>query len=308
MEVFRSLPHPPLARPVALSIGNFDGVHRGHQALLQAMMADARPRGWLAGLMTFDPHPLAVLRPQTTARCLSTIDERLALLEALGLDFVVVHPFSREVARTPAGEFVARLHESLRLAALWIGPDFALGRDREGNVPFLRELGRARGFEVHVLSPQMLAGAEVRSGTIREHLLAGEVAAAGEKLGHPYQISGQVVGGAQRGRTIGFPTANLTISENRLLPANGVYATWTQLPGRPALLPGVTNIGVRPSFDNGQLTVETHLLDFQGDLYGQQVTLTFVRRLRAEMRFASVDGLRAQIRQDIETARRVLNP
>lgn len=310
MRIFHALPNPPLAQPSALTIGNFDGVHLGHLALLRAMLANARRAGWQAGLLTFDPHPTVVLRPEGQAPYLTTLPERLQAIDALGLDYAVVYPFSLETARTPARAFVENVWQSLNLAALWVGPDFALGRNREGDVDALRAMGQDFDFELHVIDPQTLAGDEVRSGRIRQHLLAGEVAEAEGKLGRPYRITGQVVTGAQRGRSIGFPTANLAVPEGRLLPANGVYATWVEIlddNGQGAgRLPGVTNIGVRPSFDNGQRTVETHLMDFQGDLYGRNVALIFVQRLRPEMRFPSVDALRGQIEQDVRRAREML--
>ncbi len=310
MRVFHALPNPPLDRPCNLAIGNFDGVHRGHQALLGAMIDDARRHGRQAGLLTFDPHPTIVLRPDRVQSYLTTMAERLEALAELPLDFAVVYPFSLETARTPARAFIAALQQALRLAALWVGPDFALGRNREGDVDALQAMGAELGFSVHVIEPQLLQGEEVRSGRVRTYLLEGDVQAAALQLGRPYQVTGQVVAGAQRGRSIGFPTANLAVPEGRLLPANGVYATWVHLDDDPVMrgrrLASVTNIGVRPSFDNGQRTVETHLLDFDGDLYGRPLTLLFAARLRPEQRFPSVDALIAQIGQDAAAARRLL--
>lgn len=310
MVVFRQLPNPPLAQPSALTIGNFDGVHLGHQALIRRMQDHARQHGWLAGLLTFDPHPVSVLRPDVPQAYLTTPGERVELLRGLGLDYTVVYPFSMETARTPAAEFVSRLKATLRLEALWVGPDFALGRDREGDVAGLQRMGQQMGFEVQVMPPHTVQGGEVRSGRIRQDLLAGDVAQAARGLGWRYRVSGVVVAGASRGRTIGFPTANLEVSPQRLLPANGVYATWAvleeQAPGAPRSYASVTNIGVRPSFDNGQRTVETYLLDFEGDLYGQPITLEFVERLRPEQRFPSLEALQAQIAADVATARQIL--
>jgi riboflavin kinase/FMN adenylyltransferase len=310
MRVFHTLPNPPLDSPSNLAIGNFDGVHRGHQALLRAMIDDARRHGRQAGLLTFDPHPTAVLRPDRVHSYLTTMAERLEALAELPLDFAVVYPFGVETARTPASHFIAQVHQALRLAALWVGPDFALGRNREGDVPALRIMGSEIGFSVHTIEPHLLAGEEVRSGRVRAYLLAGDVQAAAQQLGRPYQVTGLVVAGAQRGRSIGFPTANLAVPEGRLLPLNGVYATWAHLDDDPVMrgqrLASVTNVGVRPSFDNGQRTVETHLLDFAGDLYGRLLTLQFVARLRPEQRFSSVDALIAQIHLDVAAGRRLL--
>lgn len=304
MQTLYQLPSSPFSTPSNLTIGNFDGVHLGHQALIRALIDDARSAGRQAGVMTFHPHPAAVLRPNTDHQVLTTVEERLALFERLGLDFAVVYPFTRETAATPAREFMAQLSASLRLASLWVGPDFALGRNREGNIDALREFGATQGFQVHVITPQILGEGEVRSGRIRANLLDGDVTGAAQQLGRYYQIDGRVVEGARRGRTIGFPTANLDVPASRLLPANGVYATWAEVAGQRH--PSVTNIGVRPSFDNGQRTVEAYLLDFQGDLYGQQMTLELVARLRAEMRFSGIDALRAQIEHDVNVARDLL--
>ena len=342
MKIFYDLPDPPLPNPAALTIGNVDGVHLGHQALLQAMLADATRKGWQAGLLTFAPHPVAVLRPRQTPLYLMTLAERLALLQSLrfpvpsspssipeslpgplklpadassdllrrSLDFIVVHPFSQATARMSARDFMAILHHAIGLKSLWVGPDFALGRNRSGDVTALRAIGQEMGFDVNVITPQLLDGSEVRSGRIRQHLLDGEVAQAAQKLGRPYQVTGEVVRGAQRGRTLGFPTANLAVNEGRLLPANGVYATWVSLANEgsgSASHPAVTNIGVRPSFGSGRRTVETHLIDYQGDLYGHQLKLQFVERLRPEQHFASINELRDQIAHDVAMARRILN-
>ena len=310
MRTYHALPNPPLDSPSNLAIGNFDGVHRGHQALLSAMIDDARRQGRHAGLLTFDPHPSAVLRPDRVHSYLTTMAERLEALAELPLDFAVVYPFTLETARMPAPSFIAEVQLAIKLAALWVGPDFALGRNREGDVPALQGIGSELGFTVHTIEPQLLDGEEVRSGRVRAYLLEGDVQAAAGQLGRPYQVTGLVVAGAQRGRSIGFPTANLAVPDGRLLPSNGVYATWAHLDDDPLMrgrrLASVTNIGVRPSFDNGQRTVEAHLLDFDGDLYGRPLTLQFAVRLRPEQRFTSVDALIAQIGLDAAAARRLL--
>lgn len=310
MRTFHILPDPPLATPCNLAIGNFDGVHRGHQALLTAMREDAHRHGRQAGVLTFDPHPAALLRPDRVHSYLTTMPERLEVFAELALDFAVVYPFSLETAHMPAAAFIAQVQQAVQMAALWVGPDFALGRNREGDVATLRAIGQDRGYQVHTIEPQLLEGEEVRSGRIRSYLLEGDVQAAGRQLGRPYQVSGQVAMGAQRGRLLGFPTANLAVPEGRLLPANGVYATWAYLDDAPTRrgqpLASATNVGVRPSFDNGQRTVEAYLLDFDGNLYDQQVTLQFVARLRPEERFSDITALIAQIRRDEEATRRLL--
>lgn len=310
MRTYHALPNPPLNMPCNLAIGNFDGVHRGHQALLRAMIDDARRYGRQAGLLTFDPHPAALLRPDRVHSYLTTVPERLEVFGGLPLDFAVAYPFTLETARTPAAGFMALVQQAVQMAALWVGPDFALGRNREGDVPALRAIGRELGYTVHTIEPHLLDGEEVRSGRIRSYLLEGDVQAAAQQLGRLYQVTGRVVAGAQRGRTIGFPTANLAVPDERLLPANGVYATWARLDDDPLMrgqrLASVTNVGVRPSFDNGQRTVETHLLAFDGNLYGRPLTLQFAARLRPEQRFSSVEALTAQIGRDVAAARRLL--
>ena len=196
MYVYHNLPLRPLEAPSNLSIGNFDGVHLGHQALLRAMAVDAHRQGRQAGLLTFDPHPATVLRPHSPQPYLTTIAERLAVLRDVGLDFVVVYPFTLETARTPAASFIARLKDALHLRALWVGPDFALGRNREGDVDSLRKLGETDGFTVHTIDPQIIGGDEVRSGRIRQHLQDGQVEIAAQLLGRPYLVNGIVVDGA----------------------------------------------------------------------------------------------------------------
>lgn len=305
MQAYFALPEPPLAEPCNLAIGNFDGVHRGHQALLRAMIADARVQGRAAGLLTFDPHPIAVMRPEQQHLVLTTPAQRLAVLADVGLDFVVVYPFTRVTAHTDAAVFMTAVQQAVQMRSLWVGPDFALGRNRSGDISALRALGETLGYRVQVIEPQLFDGEEVRSGRIRTALLAGEVEDAARQLGRAYVVTGTVVAGAQRGRSIGFPTANLAVPPQQLLPANGVYATWATLAdGQPRA--SVTNVGVRPSFDHGHRTVETFLLDFSGDLYDQPMTLTFVARLRPELRFASVDALKQQIAQDVLAARGIL--
>lgn len=304
MNVYHDVQTIRFEKPTVLSIGNFDGVHRGHQVLLQRLVAAAHAGRAHAGIVTFDPHPREVLRSDQALPPLNTIEERLDLLRPHGLDFVIVQPFTLEIAQMEARQFVQLLVDHLRLRALWVGPDFALGRRRTGTVPVLEALGVEMGFMVEILHAQRVSGEEVRSLRIRELLLAGEVAQAGQLLGRPHFIRGDVVGGAQRGGSIGFPTANLALRSNRLVPANGVYATWIDLPAERRA--AVTNIGVRPTFDGQDRSIEAHILDFSGDLYGQTVTLHFVERLRGEQRFAGVDELVAQIRRDVAAGRAIL--
>ncbi len=305
MNVYHDLRQTLIQTPTYLSIGNFDGVHRGHQILLRQLTAAARAGNGLAGILTFDPHPREVLRPDQALPPLNTLDERLMLLQPLGLDFVIVQPFTLAFAQMDANEFVHLLVDRVRLHELWVGPDFALGRKRTGTVPVLQQLGATLGFSVHVLGAQRVADEEVRSLRIRELLLDGDVVAASQLLGRPHFMRGTIVGGARRGGTIGFPTANLAMMGNCLVPANGVYATWIDLPAERRA--AVTNIGVRPTFAGQDRSIEAHILDYSGDLYGQTVTLHFIERLRGEQRFGGVDELVAQIRRDAAAARAILH-
>lgn len=300
--------------PTYLTLGNFDGMHRGHTALMDTLIqlaADQSPPAQTA-MLTFDPHPLAVLRPQIEHKLLTSPAERLLPAAQQGIDFGIVQPFNREIAALSAQGFLALLQSHLGLTGLVVGPDFALGRNREGTLDRLRELGREMNYTVHVIEPIDLHGRAVRSSVIREHLRQGEVDAAWELLGRPYHATGTVIEGDKRGRLLGTPTANLQLGDEKLWPVDGVYATraWVLQQGRPHAYWSVTNLGVRPTVDGTQRRFETHILDFpnanhDGDLYGQQLTVEFVARLRGEIRFSGLDELIAQIGRDIQSARAV---
>jgi riboflavin kinase/FMN adenylyltransferase len=302
----RQLADVQVTRSVALSIGSFDGVHRGHQYLIARLVAAADAAGRTPAVLTFYPHPRQVLRGWEPGYYLTDPAEKAELLSRYGIELVVTHPFDETVRQMRARAFVEELREHLRLADLWVGPDFALGYRREGDVPFLRALGAEMGFEVHVVEEKLaLDGAPVSSERIREALRAGDVAGAAESLGRQYSLVGTVVHGDHRGRTIGFPTANLRLPAERTVPGRGVYGTWAVVGGER--FASVTNIGVRPTFDGTQATtVEAHLLDFSGDLYDQALALEFVARIRDEQRFAGVAELVAQIKQDVETGKSLL--
>jgi riboflavin kinase/FMN adenylyltransferase len=312
MQTYLGFPDPPLGHGAYLTIGNFDGVHRGHQMLVSEMVTAAHAAGCLAGLLTFDPHPLAVLRPDLPLAYLTSPEERAAILAALGLDFVLIWPFDRATAGLSAAAFMVQLIGRVPLCALWIGPDFALGRGREGDAGRLHELGRELGYEVRVMPAYDWGGEPVRSSRIRALLAEdGAVDQVAGLLGRPYQVWGEVGAGAQRGRSLGFPTANIALPAGRLTPAFGVYACWAWHGERG--YPAVVNVGVRPSFDNqqgtfdsGRHTIEAYLLDFDGDLYGATLGLSFIRRLRGERRFDDIAALVAQIRSDAEAARGIL--
>ena len=308
-----------------VTIGNFDGVHLGHQALLARTRERAAREGCPAVAVTFEPHPLEVLTPHAPPR-LTTTPARLALLEAAGMDLVLLVRFTREFAAMTPEAFVRRLLlDGLRMRRLSLGHDFSLGRGRSGTPERLAAIGRSSGFSVHTLAPFTINGATVSSTRVRELLLAGRPREAAALLGRPHAVRGEVVHGLQRGGTLGVPTANLTES-GVMLPRPGVYATLASLPPAsshlPALhaplgseaactasgtvWPAVTNIGHNPTFGPAGLSVETHLLGFSGDLYGRQLEVAFVERLRDEVAFSGPDELVAQIAADVRKAEQVL--
>jgi riboflavin kinase/FMN adenylyltransferase len=287
-----------------VTIGVFDGVHRGHQQIIVGMVEEAHATGGVAVALAFDPHPATTLGHEPPP-LLTTLDERADLLAALGLDVLIVIPFTQALAHTPAVEFVEALLRNLRLAEMWGGPDFALGHRRKGDVPFLQRLGAERGFAVRVVEPLIWEGSLVSSSRVRSALQAGDIDQATGCLGRLYRLTGTVVHGDGRGRSLGIPTANLVSPIERLIPASGIYACQAhteQAGARPAAV----NIGTRPTFDGHDVTAEAHLIDFEGDLYNQTLTLDFCARLRDEVAFSSVDALIAQMQKDIAQAKGIL--
>ena len=296
-----------------LTIGNFDGVHVGHRQILRTVVERAQARGGEAVVYTFDPHPRKVLQAEHAPAMLTTTEQKLELLEQAGIDLVVLETFTREFAKIPADRFVREhVHERIDPVEVYVGYDFHYGRDRAGSMRLLTELGPRLGFAVTIIPEVTIAGLDVSSSRIRERLAAGDVEAAHVLLGRPFAVRGRVVEGDRRGRTLGFPTINLA-PENEVIPGLGVYAGHVRLLAASgagadgARLAAVANVGRRPTFkENDPPLAEAHLLDFEGDLYGRRVELTFERRLRAEQRFASVDALREQIARDVAAGRRVL--
>jgi riboflavin kinase/FMN adenylyltransferase len=299
--------HTSEAAGAWVTIGVFDGVHLGHQQILKNLAAGAHAQGAPAVVLTFDPHPQEVLRGPVKSFYLNSPEEKAAHIAELGIDLLITHPFDKATAQMSAREFVTELKQRLGMTQLWVGHDFALGRNREGDFPALLALGKELGFSVHPVEAVMLDGEIVSSSRIRMLLSEAKVEAAARLLGRPYSLSGEVVDGAKRGRSIGIPTANTAINEKRLVPPTGVYVTWAHI--GQSRWGAVTNIGLRPTFDD-QLpapVVETYMLDYErGEFYGQTLRLDFASRLRAEQRFNGVEELLAQIHIDIETARTVL--
>jgi riboflavin kinase / FMN adenylyltransferase len=293
----------PFSRTV-VTVGNFDGVHLGHRAILSRVLRRARELECQPVVLTFDPHPLKVLNPQVQLRLLTTPAQKIELLKSAGLS-VVVAPFSHEFAAIPARDFVRDYFgERLKAREVVVGHDYRFGYRREGSIELLKEIGPALGFTVQVVWAVEVDSAVVSSSLIRAMLRLGKVREANRLLGRDYGVIGQVVAGKGRGaKLLGVPTANLN-PENDLLPASGIYAVWVQKDGEK--LPGVANIGTCPTFDNQELSLEVHLLDFIGDLYGERLQVDFVARLREERRFPSIGDLAAQIRVDVAAARREL--
>jgi riboflavin kinase/FMN adenylyltransferase len=291
-------------RPTYVAVGSFDGVHRGHQALLQSMVARARQDGARAAALSFFPHPRRVLQTLPPRFYLTTLDDRVRLLAEQGIDLVITHPFDDEVRQIRAADFVDQLLAALDMRQLW-GGNIALGYKREGDVPFLRQQGAAKGFTVEVRDELVAWGdAPVSSRRVRDALAAGDMATVNGCLGRRHSVRGPVVKGDQRGRTIGFPTANLALWDELLLPGYGVYATYATLHGRRYA--AATNVGVRPTVNGASVTIEAHLLDFDEDIYGEEVRLEFAHRIRPEMKFDGLDALKAQILADVTAVRRDL--
>ncbi|MCB9457198.1 MAG: bifunctional riboflavin kinase/FAD synthetase [Anaerolineaceae bacterium] len=294
-----------IQQPSIVTIGVFDGVHRGHQHLIRKLVEAAQTTNRQAVVLTFFPHPDMVVRGLQGRYYLTSPEQKAAELSKLGVYCVVTHAFDEQVRHIRAADFVDRLLKHLHMAELWVGSDFALGYQREGNVSFLKAQGEQKGFTVQEIDLLMNHGDVISSTTIREAIQAGDVTQAKDWLGRSYTVSGTVVHGEKRGRQIGFPTANLETWAEQVIPANGVYATWATVGSERFM--AVTNIGVRPTFSGQDVTVEAHLLDFNRDIYGQELTLTFETRLRPEQRFNGIDELTTQIRRDVEAGRDYLS-
>ena len=295
-------PTPLEWRHPVLALGNFDGLHRGHLKIIDRVRCRAAEVGATSAILTFDPHPPRIVRPDKAPPLLMTKEQKLDRLAEAGIDAVAVVRFTREMSRWEPAEFVeAVLVEWLRVSEVWVGANFLFGRDRSGNFTLLRELGVRQGFRVEKVDPVRYKEFVVSSTRIRRLIADGQVDEAGALLGHHYAIDGEVVSGAQRGHRQGVPTANLRTA-NELLPPDGVYATTVTVDG--VIHASVTNVGVRPTFETaGERVVEAHLFDYDGDLYGTHVRLAFVQRLRAEQAFPNAAALRRQIETDCADAR-----
>ena len=287
--------------PTYLAVGVFDGVHRGHQHLLQSVVSAAHNGNVRPAVLTFFPHPITVIRHLSGRLYLTSLEERVRLLAEQGIALVIVHPFDDTVRQMRAAAFIQRLDTYLDLRGMWAG-NFSLGYQREGDAAFLGRLGQEMGFTVHEMTDLVMANGErISSSSIRAALNQGDIEEVNLGLGRRFSLTGRVVQNDQLGRTIGFPTANLALWEQLLIPANGVYATYAWINGQRHL--AATNIGVRPTVDGRRLTVEAHLLDFNADIYGQELRLEFVSRVRDERKFSGVEELKAQIDADVNIVR-----
>ena len=305
MQVEEELAQFSPERDMLLAIGVFDGVHLGHKYLLSQLVGQARREGLLSGVVTFRQHPREVLSPGTGLPYLTTLDEKADLLSKEGVGAVVGLSFTPELARLTAREFVLLLEKRLRMRGLVIGPDFALGRGREGDTGTLRGLGDEVGFQVTVVSTKTIDHEAVSSTAIRNALAEGDMGRVARLLGRPFGLRSVVTTGAGRGAGLGFPTANLAINHQQALPPDGVYATWAHV--EDEAYQSMTNIGTSPTFGENERTVEAFLLDYQGSLYGRELKLDIVARLRDEKRFDTVDELKRQIAEDVEQGKTVLS-
>ena len=299
-----SLTDPPPRHPTYIAVGVFDGVHLGHQALLKQLVTTAQMDGARSAVLTFFPHPIVVLKGMTGRLYLQPLANRVVTLTELGIELIISQPFDESVRQMPADDFVAMLQTKLDMRQLW-GGDFSLGHNRQGDYDYLRQLGAERGFSVHLQTGlTSFAGNRVSSSRVRRALDEGDLATVTGCLGRHYEIAGKVIEGRRLGRTIGFPTANLAVWEEQLLPANGVYAAYAYLHEKKYR--SAVNIGIRPTVGGSSLTVEAHLLDFEGDIYGEELKLAFVSRIREEKKFTGMPALSAQIQQDVTQAKQKL--
>ena len=301
MRLFHGTDNAEIARPTVLTLGVFDGLHLGHQLIIQTVVARARETGAVPTVITFDPHPRAVLHPASAPPLLQTFDQKIEACGLLGIEQAIVVRFTREFAQIRAEEFLRDVvRERLQAKEVYLGRGFAFGRNREGDIRLLRAASERLGFYADEVAEVRLRGQRISSSRIRELLSEGRVNLARRMLGRPYGVEGRVVRGHERGRTIGFPTANLQ-PQNRVIPRRGVYVTATLIEG--VWRRSLTNVGTRPTFESeAEPSVETYVMDWSGDLYGDVVRVRFLRRLRDERKFGSVDELKLQIERDAARA------
>ncbi len=308
MKIYRRLEEipKPFHRP-ALTVGNFDGVHLGHQALFRKVIELAGPRDGDTVALTFDPHPLKILRPQDPPKLISTTEHKIELIAEAGIKHLICLSFTKEFVNTSAYDFVNRiLYQVIGVEDLVVGYDYACGKGRQGDIPFLQDMGARLGFKLHVVPPVSVEGMIVSSTNVRRYVTLGEMRKVRALLGRYYQIRGIVQEGRRRGGpVVGFPTANLRIEEEDLCPKTGVYVV--QVIHRDKCYGGVLNIGYNPTFGDQRLGAETHIFDFKQDIYGHPIKLNLIQRLRDEKKFSGPKELARHISRDIETARSILS-
>ncbi|MEP6900886.1 MAG: bifunctional riboflavin kinase/FAD synthetase [Actinomycetota bacterium] len=303
MKIFHGTDNANILRGTVLTLGVFDGLHLGHQRIMQTVVESARINKAVPTVITFDPHPRAVLHPENSPPLLQTLDQRLANFEVLGIEQTIVIRFDKDFAAQDAETFLSDIvHERLQAREVFLGKGFAFGKNRGGNIELLREMSRKFGFFADEVAEVRLRGQRISSSKIRKLLAEGRVNLARRMLGRPYGVEGQIIHGFERGRTIGFPTANLH-PHNRVIPKYGVYATANLIDG--VWRRSITNVGVRPTFeDEKNPSIESYVFDFDGDLYGDVLRVRFLHRIRDERKFSGIDELKAQIERD---TRRALN-
>ncbi|MCR4440921.1 MAG: bifunctional riboflavin kinase/FAD synthetase [Peptococcaceae bacterium] len=314
MEIVRSLEEiRAIKKPRALALGNFDGVHRGHQVLIRQCVEESRRKSWVPCALTFEPHPLQVIKGNGAVKLLNTFEQKRELIASLGISYLILLTFDRKLAGTAAEDFVKNyLAGTLETVKVFVGFNFSFGRDGSGNPAFLEMMGKECGFETSVIPPVLVDNKVVSSSIIREYYSSGQLDQAAKMLGYQPFLLGMVVPGESRGRIIGYPTANIETPDYLVLPAFGVYAAWLEIlnnsvqSGVNKKYPAVVNIGRRPTFSPGKPSVEAHIPCYTGDLYHQQVKLTLLERVRPEMRFENMEKLREQIAKDIRISLQIL--
>jgi len=304
MQVEEELAKLSAERDMLLTIGVFDGVHLGHRHLISRLTELARKQGLVSGVVTFAQHPQEVLSPQTRLPFLTNLAQRTKLLKEAGVEVIITLSFTPELARLSPRQFLEKLKKYLRMRGLVVGPDFALGQNREGDVDNLSRLGEEMGFSVTVVPPLIIDGEVVSSTAIRKALASGDMKRAQSLIGRPFRLQGRVTSGAKRGAELGFPTANLEASPQQAIPAEGVYASRVHIDNQAH--PAMTNIGQRPTFGESQRVVEVYLLDYHGDLYKQELTVDIIERLRGEIKFDSPEELKQQIAKDVKQGTAIL--
>lgn len=308
MRVHRNIDDLPPFRNAVVTIGTYDGVHRGHQQIIKRINQIAERQGGESIIVTFHPHPRLVINPDDTSlQLINTLEEKAALLDKYEVDNLVVVPFSREFSQQPPEDYIQDfLWKKFQPKVIVIGYDHHFGNNREGDIHMMREHGKRLGFEVEEISKQTVSDIAVSSTKVRKALAEGKVEKAHEFLGHPFSITGVVVKGENKGKSLGFPTANIEVANpNKLIPTIGVYAIKAQHNG--TVYDGMLNIGTRPTFDGNQETIEAHLFDFDKDIYGEHLQVDFIRFVRNEIKFNSADELIDQLKKDEETVKKILN-